>query len=183
ESVSVATTVSAQSWSIADVDLTSLQDGVLTVTSTTIDIAGNPATNTSTINKDTFAQISIEIEDGDGTVDLFEAPAMRLFGSVDGIEEGQRVDITVTDQAGTTLTYQTTVVNQGWEITGADFTSFVDGPLTATAASVDLVGNTADAQDTSQIVLDGTITVDILDGGDGFENRFEVPSVIIEGTT
>ncbi|MDR9830450.1 hypothetical protein RCJ22_33230, partial [Vibrio sp. FNV 38] len=42
---------------------------------------------------------------------------------------------------------------------------------------------TADAQDTSQIVLDGEITVDILDGGDGFENRFEVPSVIIEGTT
>ncbi|GAL09789.1 RTX toxins and related Ca2+-binding proteins [Vibrio astriarenae] len=177
------TQVRGSAWVINNIDLSSLSDGNLTVTTETIDIAGNPAVDVSMITKDTFAEITIQIDDGDGQVDLFEAPSMRLFGSVEGIEDGQPVEIEVTDSAGTTLTFNTTVVNQAWEITGADFTVFVDGDLSAVASSVDSVGNTAQSQDTSEIVLDASITVDILDGGDGYENQFEVPSVTIEGTT
>ncbi|MDR9831575.1 hypothetical protein RCJ22_38965, partial [Vibrio sp. FNV 38] len=182
-SLQFETVVSNGSWVIKDVDLSTLQDGVLTVISETIDVAGNPAIDTSTINKDTLAKITIQIDDGDGAIDLFEAPSVRLFGNVNEIENGQPVNVIVTDQNGNVLSFQTVVVDQTWEITGADFTSLVDGPLTAKASSFDIAGNKADANDTSQIVLDGTITVDIIDGGDGFENRFEVPSVIIEGTT
>ncbi|MGR5467256.1 RTX toxin [Vibrio astriarenae] len=181
--IQLESTVNGNVWVIRDVDLSDLVDGVLTVYTETIDVAGNPAVDVSTIVKDTYAQITIRIDDGDGQVDLFEAPSMRLFGTVDGIEDGQPVEITVTDEAGNTLTYNTVVLNQAWEITGADFTGFVDGPLSATVSSIDSVGNTASAVDTSQIVLDGEITVDILDGGDGYENQFEVPAVTIEGTT
>ncbi len=50
-----STAVVNGAWSIDDADLSTLADGELTITAETIDIAGNPATATDTIVKDTSA--------------------------------------------------------------------------------------------------------------------------------
>lgn len=177
------TTVQGNLWLIRDVDLSSLSDGLLIVSTQAVDIAGNPAVDVSTIVKDTTAQITIHFDDGDGQVDLFEAPAVRLFGDVVDVEEGQRVSVAVTDSAGTTYQYETRVVDQSWEIVDADLSNLVDGPLSASASTIDVAGNQAQADDSSILIKDSAITVEILDGGDGFENQFEVPIVSIIGTT
>ncbi|MDR9827730.1 RTX toxin, partial [Vibrio sp. FNV 38] len=185
ESVSVATTVSAQSWSIADVDLTSLQDGVLTVTSTTIDIAGNPATNTSTINKDTFAQITIEIEDGgDGTLNIEERNSVRLFGTVKDIEDGQRVVVEVTDFNDNKLEFEAIVVDGQWEVTGVDVSTWPEGDITATATAVDVAGNSSSAvSDVTTIDLTvPTIDIDTLTGFEIFDFRDGLLTSV-QGTT
>ncbi|HFQ4805447.1 TPA: type I secretion C-terminal target domain-containing protein [Vibrio vulnificus] len=160
------TTVSGNSWSINE-DLSALAEGELTVHTQTIDVAGNPTTDTDTIVKDTRALISVNVASGsDALLNATEVTATDLFGRVFFVEEGQTVSVTVTDQAGKVLTFSTTVVNGRWEVADADLSSLADGPIVVTASVSDVAGNVATASDSVHVIdtLPPQIDIDTLDG-------------------
>ncbi|MGR5543329.1 hypothetical protein ACPV5V_32730, partial [Vibrio campbellii] len=79
------------------------------------DVAGNPAVNQTEIIKDTQAFISVDIDDGgDDVLNISERNDVRVFGAVSNIEDGQAVEVTLTDSEGSTLTFNTTVVDGQW---------------------------------------------------------------------
>ncbi len=62
-------------WHINDTDLSTLAEGELTIVAETIDIAGNPATATNTIIKDTLADITANFEgNGDNYLNRVGSP-------------------------------------------------------------------------------------------------------------
>ncbi|WP_441370009.1 T1SS-143 repeat domain-containing protein [Vibrio vulnificus] len=160
------TTVSGNSWSINE-DLSALAEGELTVHTQTIDVAGNPTTDTDTIVKDTRALISVNVASGsDALLNATEVTTTDLFGRVFFVEEGQTVSVTVTDQADKVLTFSTTVVNGRWEVADADLSSLADGPIVVTASVSDVAGNVATASDSVHVIdtLPPQIDIDTLDG-------------------
>ena len=58
-----ATLDAAGNWSVPNADLSSLNDGDLTLTADTVDQAGNPASITDTVLKDTSAEITALYDD------------------------------------------------------------------------------------------------------------------------
>ncbi|MFB2681248.1 hypothetical protein [Shewanella mangrovisoli] len=162
----VTTTVVNGAWALTAQDLTGFNDGSLTATATVSDTSGNPATATTTELVDILATISIEVDTGrDDIINRFEARQSDFSGAVNDVENGQNVIITVTDANGTRLIFNTTVVNGAWSIAAADLVNLVDGPLTFTASTVDIAGNTAVAttivvKDTSSFVSIAAIDAD-----------------------
>ncbi|WP_415679370.1 Ig-like domain-containing protein [Vibrio mytili] len=161
-SVSFNTTVNGGSWSLDEVDLSSMEDGVLTVVASSEDIAGNPTTAQNTIVKDTQALITIDVEDGgDGYLNSAERHSVTLFGQVTGVEDGQTVDVVVTDSEGTKQTLTAVVSSGEWRVENQDLTALADGALTVTASTSDIAGNPATSLD-SATVIDSTFpTIDI----------------------
>ncbi|WP_439899026.1 hypothetical protein [Photobacterium leiognathi] len=124
-------TVNADKWTVNNADLTDLAEGELTVLAETSDIAGNPASATNTIIKDTVANITTRFDGkGDAYLNTVETPITDLFGTVENIEDGQTVTITITDSSGAEKIYTTTVNNGQWTVNDADLTSLADGQLT-----------------------------------------------------
>ncbi|WP_235869043.1 Ig-like domain-containing protein [Photobacterium kishitanii] len=163
-------------WHINDTDLSTLAEGELTIVAETIDIAGNPATATNTIIKDTLADITANFEgNGDNYLNRVEVPVTDLFGSVSNVENGQTVTITVTDSNGLEKSYKTTIVNDKWAIEDADLTGLSEGQLTILAETVDIAGNPTSA--TNTIIKDTLADINAnFDGkGDEYLNRFEIP--------
>ncbi len=133
-------------WQINDADLSSLAEGELTVLAETVDIAGNPASATSTIIKDTLATITADFEgNGDRFINQAEASTTQLFGSIANIEDGQTVTITVTDSQGLEKTFESTVNAGKWTVNNADLTGFAEGELAVLAEASDIAGNPASA--------------------------------------
>ncbi|QCG48532.1 retention module-containing protein [Aeromonas schubertii] len=118
---------------------------------------------------DAFAAITIrEPQTVDNIINGAEATGVVIRGTVDDVEVGQPVTVTLTDQAGNALTV-TTVVLPGlvWEANFGDLTGrLVDGPLTIAAETRDASGNPA--SDLGQTLLDTitTITLDLSDESD-----------------
>ncbi len=161
-------------WEINTQDITELADGDVIVTASTIDIAGNPATSTDVIVKDTTASITITIDDGgDGVLNETELQATRVFGQVVDIEDGQSVVVTLSGSPNVTVTYQTTVENGQWEVTDIDLSAMDDGPISATAVSQDIAGNIAAATDdvTTINTVKPSIDIDTLAGFDILDFR------------
>ncbi|UAK70719.1 retention module-containing protein [Aeromonas enteropelogenes] len=119
--------------------------------------------------RDFFAAITItEPQTDDNIINGAEATGVIIRGTVDDVEVGQPVTVTLTDQAGNSLTV-TTVVLPGlvWEASFGDLTGkLVDGPLTIQADTQDVSGNRA--SDLGQTLLDTitTITLDLADESD-----------------
>lgn len=119
--------------------------------------------------RDFFAAITItEPQTDDNIINGAEATGVIIRGTVDDVEVGQPVTVTLTDQAGNSLTV-TTVVLPGlvWEANFGDLTGkLVDGPLTIQADTQDVSGNRA--SDLGQTLLDTitTITLDLADESD-----------------
>lgn len=119
--------------------------------------------------RDFFAAITItEPQTDDNIINGAEATGVIIRGTVDDVEVGQPVTVTLTDQAGNSLTV-TTVVLPGlvWEANFGDLTGkLVDGPLTIQADTQDVSGNRA--SDLGQTLLDTitTITLDLADKSD-----------------
>ncbi len=128
------TVVSGDQWSL-EVDLSTLSDGELTVHAQTIDIAGNPTTSHNTIVKDTQASITVEIDSGDDDLlNPAELTSVKVSGLVSHIEDGQSVNVVLSDSAGNTMTLQTTIVGGAWAIDTLDLSGFVDGEISATGS-------------------------------------------------
>ncbi|MGR5500194.1 type I secretion C-terminal target domain-containing protein [Vibrio sp. DNB22_10_4] len=152
-------------WSISNLDVSGLSDGVLTVEASTIDIAGNPAVATDTIVKDTKADITVQFEDIDGIVNEVEISGTTLSGTVIDVEDGQSVNITISGSQGDPISLTTTVVNGGWTIPDVDLSRFEDGELSVTATTTDIAGNPATATDTSLVnTVKPFIDIDTLQG-------------------
>ncbi|WP_318432305.1 T1SS-143 repeat domain-containing protein [Photobacterium leiognathi] len=168
-------TVSAGKWTVGNTDLTDLADGEIIVLAETTDIAGNPASATDTIIKDTVANITTRFDGkGDAYLNAVEAPITDLFGAVENIEDGQTVTITITDSNGTEKIYTTTVNNGQWTVNDADLTTLAEGLLTVTTTATDIAGNTTSATDTITKDTLAEITANFEANGDSFLNKSEI---------
>lgn len=174
--------INSGKWSIATQDFTGLADGVLTATVEATDVAGNIATASNTITKDTRASIDINIDSGgDGIINMFESPKTHLYGSVSNIEDGQVVTVKVSDNSQT-LSFEAVVVNGQWQLPNTDLTGLTDGQLSLSAEVKDLAGNPASANtDVAKDTL-AELSFVILDGGDGWLNADEESNVTAIGS-
>ena len=182
-------TVTGGIWSVTNTDLSSLVDGTLTLTVNTVDVAGNPAGSTTTIEKDTNAEITANFEQqlnaNDSVLNAAESGNETLSGTVTGIENGQTVSITVTDKDGTALTFNATVTGGIWSVTDTDLSSLVDGTLTLTVNTVDVAGNSASSTTTIEKDTNAQLTIEInssADLADDTLNAAEDNTVQITGT-
>ncbi|PSW76077.1 hypothetical protein, partial [Photobacterium angustum] len=176
KTITLTTTIISGAWQIDDVDLSALAEGKLTVTAEVIDVAGNPASTTNTIIKDTLSTITANFDGkGDEYLNRDEISVTDLFGSVSNVENGQNVTIKITDSNGLEKSFETTVIDGKWTIEDADLTDFVEGELTVIAETVDLAGNTSSA--TNTIIKDTFtgISADFDGKGDEYLNRVEIP--------
>ncbi|HAU4928676.1 retention module-containing protein [Aeromonas hydrophila] len=119
--------------------------------------------------RDLFAAITItEPQTSDNIINADEATGVIIRGTVEDVEVGQPVTVTLLDQDGNRLTV-TTVVLPGlvWEANFGDLTGkLVDGPLIIQADTQDAAGNRA--SDLGQTLLDTitTVTLDLADESD-----------------
>ncbi|WP_318471273.1 T1SS-143 repeat domain-containing protein [Photobacterium leiognathi] len=170
-----ASTISAGKWTVNNADLTDLAEGELTVLAETSDIAGNPASATNTIIKDTAVNITTSFDGkGDEYLNIVETPITDLFGTVENIEDGQTVTITITDSSGAEKIYTTTVNNGKWAVNDADLTTLAEGQLTVTTTATDIAGNTTSATDTITKDTLAEITANFDANSDSFLNKSEI---------
>ncbi|WP_238092216.1 Ig-like domain-containing protein [Photobacterium leiognathi] len=168
-------TISAGKWTVNNADLTDLAEGELTVLAETSDIAGNPASDTNTIIKDTAANITTSFDGkGDEYLNVVETPITDLFGTVENIEDGQTVTITIADSSGAEKIYTTTVNNGQWTVNDVDLTTLAEGLLTVTTTVTDIAGNTTSATDTITKDTLAEITANFEANGDSFLNKSEI---------
>ncbi|WP_349917947.1 retention module-containing protein [Aeromonas veronii] len=120
-------------------------------------------------DQDQQAYITItEPQTDDNIINADEAAGVIIRGTVQDVEVGQTVTVTLIDQDGNRLT-TTTVVLPGfvWEANFGDVTGkLTDGPLTIQADTQDAAGNRA--SDLGHTLLDTitTITLDLADESD-----------------
>ncbi|CAM4041315.1 Ig-like domain-containing protein [Pseudoalteromonas mariniglutinosa] len=178
------TTVVDGYWAVENVDFSDFAEGNIDITATAQDIAGNNATDTTTIIKDTQASITIAVDTNedftDNVINAAEAPATRIFGTVNNVEDGRLVTITITDENGKELTFTTTVTAGLWEIT-QDLTGLVDGELSYSATVTDAAGNSAAASTTSGKDTLADITVEIVSGEDNYLIANELGQLVLRG--
>ncbi|MEZ9157687.1 RTX toxin [Vibrio lentus] len=163
------TTVSGGTWTLVSQDYSSFAEGDLTVVTSTVDIAGNPTTATDTIVKDTLASITASVDDGgDGVLNSFEIQSAKFFGSVQNVEDGQTVNIRISDSSTNVIALTATVVNGAWSVEGVDLTSFADGSITIEADTIDVAGNPASAVNSAGVIIIDTVSpvidINTLDG-------------------
>ena len=172
----------SNAYSVTGLDLSSLDDGTLSITADVNDLAGNSATQASDITtKDsTPPTISVAINDGgDGLLNAAEVGAVSVAGTTSGVPNGQTVSIAISDGTNTINT-TATVDSNAYSVTDLDLSSLDDGTLSITADVDDLAGNSA-TQATDSTTKDSaspTISVAINDGGDGRLNAAEDLSLI-----
>lgn len=168
-SVSYSTVVSGNSWTLENQDYSNFAEGELTVVASTIDIAGNPTTAADTIVKDTLASITANVDDGgDGVLNSFEIQSAKFFGTVQNVEDGQTVNIRISDSTTNVIVLTATVVNGAWSVEDVDLTSFSDGSITIEADTIDIAGNPATAVNSAGVIVIDTVSpvidIDTLDG-------------------
>ncbi|MGY4542838.1 PKD repeat protein, partial [Arthrobacter sp. UYNi723] len=139
-----ATASSTGAWSLPTLNLSSLNDGTVTLTATATDTAGNvsPAT-TATVPKDTVPPAAPTL-DAPSVVNVANVTAVPVSGSA---EVGTTVTLNVTDTDTVhTVTVTATADGTGyWSITPLNLTSLSDGQLTYTATATDTAGNVSPA--------------------------------------
>uniref|UniRef100_UPI0013005ABC Ig-like domain-containing protein n=1 Tax=Rahnella sp. AN3-3W3 TaxID=1610578 RepID=UPI0013005ABC len=143
-------------WSVnvpAD-DVAALKDGTLTVTASTTDVAGNPASANTSVIVDTVAPtLTISTIAGDDIINTTEQLAGQTISGTTSAEAGQIVTVTFNNRE-----YHATVTTGGtWSVNvpAADFNGAADGSYTVTASVKDVAGNPA-ATDSS-VSLSGAV--------------------------
>ena len=140
--INTTASVNSNVYSVTGLDLSSLNDGTLTITADVSDLAGNAATQaTDTTSKDTAAPtISVAINDGgDGRLNASEDGSVAIAGTTSGAEDGQTVSINISSSAGGTPINTTATVNTNvYSLSNLDLSSLNDGTLTITADVDDL---------------------------------------------
>ena len=179
------TTVTANAWSIPNLDLSGLADGAnFTVTADVSDVAGNAATQAtrpiSTIDT-TAPTIAISVVAGNDVIDDTEDNSVTVSGTSTGVEDGQTVTVNIN---GTN--YTTTVTANAWSIPNLDLSGLADGAnFTVTADVSDVAGNAA-VQATRPIsTIDTTaptIAISVVAGNDVIDDA-EDNSVTVSGTS
>ncbi|MBU9844027.1 Ig-like domain-containing protein [Rahnella ecdela] len=151
------TTVNANgTWSVnvpAD-DVLALKDGTLTVTASTTDVAGNPASADTSVIVDTVAPtLTINTIAGDDIINTTEQQAGQTLSGTTSAEAGQIVTVTFNNRE-----YHATVTSGGtWSVNvpAADFNGAADGSYTVSASVKDVAGNPAATDST--VSLSGAV--------------------------
>ncbi|PYG27155.1 uncharacterized protein DUF11, partial [Pelagimonas varians] len=140
---------------INGIDLSGLNDGLLTLSVTLTDALDNISTAvTDTITKDATAPtLAFDTPLAtDDRVNAAEASAVVVSGTASGVEDGRTVSIAITDGAPVTQN-QTAIVTGGiWTVT-VDLSGLGDGPLSLTADVTDDAANSA-VQATASLTMD-----------------------------
>ncbi|XAW88760.1 hypothetical protein ABDK09_17315 [Vibrio sp. CDRSL-10 TSBA] len=154
-------------FSVEDVDVSSLSDGELTVTATYTDADNNTATATDVVQKDTtygedgnddgsIVQPTVSITDNSGDVDgndveLISGTEQATIRGTIGDTDAARVDLVISD--GTTdIVLEDVAVNADgtFVVEDVNVSTLADGELTVTATYTDADNNTATATDVVQ---------------------------------
>ena len=166
DTLTFTTQVVVGTWSIADIDISSLADGTVTYQVSTGDIAGNLATASTNLEKDTQASISVNIDSGDDEFLLAsEINPLSITGTVNNVEAGNIISITLSNANGDFDTVTAEVQADFTYSTTVDVSGYADGLLTAKVSVTDIAGNIATNSDTATI--DTTVFIDIDTGANG----------------
>ncbi|QXP53700.1 gliding motility-associated C-terminal domain-containing protein [Cellulophaga sp. HaHa_2_1] len=184
--VTTTATVTGNTWTATDADISGLDNGNITITADVTDVALNPATDTETIVLDnTLPTIDITTPiEGDGIVNTAEDGDVTISGTTTDVEDGQTVTVTFNDGTNPIVTTTATVTGNAWTATDADISGLDNGNITVTADVTDVALNPA--TDNEIVILDNTTpTIDITTPieGDGIVNATEDGDVTISGTT
>ena len=177
------TTIADNAFS-TEIDLSTLADSAaISLSASTTDLAGNPASTTADLVKDTIApSIAITSVAEDNIINAAEAAAVAIVGSAEGAEDDQPVAITITDGA-ITIEASATIADAAFAIT-LDLAALADSTnLEASAATTDLAGNPATTTtDLSKDTAAPTIAITSV-AEDNIINAAEAAAVVIVGTT
>ena len=150
----VTTTAQVQgdlSWSADPADLSGLADGPITINVSVFDNAGNEATNSYPATKDATAEITVMFEDDfindgfGGYLNADEDDTTTVSGTVTDVEDGQTVEVVITDSAGIEVTGSAMVAGGAWSLDNLDLSGLEEGPLTVSATVTDQAGNPVSA--------------------------------------
>jgi len=123
-------------FTVDNVDVSSLNDGILSVNLEAKDANGNKASDSDTIKKDTLAEVHIDITDS-----RIEGTTAILTGTVVGVEEGKQVTVNFIDGSGTTVRGTGLVKADGtWEVQ-TDVSILTHGDIKAGVYTNDNAGN------------------------------------------
>ncbi|WP_220487172.1 Ig-like domain-containing protein [Pseudoalteromonas sp. SR44-2] len=174
---------SAGEWTINATDISGLADGEITASVSALDVEGNLATNETSFTKDTTVAITVDINDtNDGVINgNDENVNVEITGTTTGVEDNQTVTVVVTDEAGNERSFEATVTNNTYTITGANLSGLNDGELTATATVSDKAGNTAIDTDTAIHDKTAVTSIDVATGDDAVINTAEQGTVVVSG--
>ncbi|WP_443018794.1 beta strand repeat-containing protein, partial [Shewanella sp. UCD-FRSSP16_17] len=150
-------------YSVDNVDLSTLVDGDITVVATATDSNGNDLSANDTENLDAV--------DAELTVDLVIDASNQgdITGTSQDIPAGGTVTLVITDIAGTAITITDVAVNADgtYSVDNVDLSTLVDGDITVVATATDSNGNDLSANDTENLdALSSNITVDLVIDGD-----------------
>ncbi|WP_240920962.1 Ig-like domain-containing protein, partial [Pseudoalteromonas sp. Z9A5] len=166
------------------IDASSLNDGTLTATATASDLAGNPVSAVDSVELDNTAAITTSI---DKTADSVingngESTEIVVRGTVTDVEDGQTVNVTISDGVNPAITTTATVINGEYVTDPIDASALNDGTITATSSVTDIAGNPVSSQDTAQIDNLAEIDITLVDT-DQVINQTEQNSVVLKGNT
>ena len=139
------TEVSADSWYLEAVDVTSLVDGAVTGVANTVNSVGNSAQASEQVNKNVVATLSIEFDVSNLLLNVEEVSDVVIAGTVTDIEDNQVVALVVSDSAGNEVQASAQVISGQWQVSNLDLSALIDGTLSINASSVDIYQNTANA--------------------------------------
>ncbi|RUO75756.1 beta strand repeat-containing protein, partial [Idiomarina seosinensis] len=168
-SVTVTATVNADgSYNTTGVDISSLADGILSISAATQDNSGNTLTATDIEMLDAVqGELTVSGE--------LNGETLSISGLTADVESGDTVNITITDQDGNTVTTTATVAADGSYTIDADVTGLVDGPLTIDATATDNNGN--------DLAADDSVTLDLVDGALTVSGELDGSTLAVSGTT
>ncbi|MFZ7091512.1 Ig-like domain-containing protein [Primorskyibacter sp. 2E233] len=130
---------------LTGIDLSGLGDGVITLSVTLTDTAGNAGISaTDEVDKDVlFPAVAFDGPfAGDDIVNAAEVTSVTLDGTVSDIPDGQSVSVILTDQFSATVSGTAIAGGGVWSLS-LDLSGLADGPLALTADVSDLAGNPA----------------------------------------
>ena len=155
------------SWSAAPVaDLSSLNDGPLTITAKAVDVAGNisGASASEPSTKDTIAPAAPTVTFPPGVVVNSANPTLHVLGTTDN---GAGVAVVAKDHLNNAIAPVTTSASNtdGSYDAVIDTTSLADGTLTITSTATDAAGNTSTGSNTisKDATPSGTPTITVFD--------------------
>ncbi len=140
----------------ATADLSSLTDGLLTITADAVDSLGNDGQDDSSVEKDTVDPVfALDTPD---PVGIANADDYSVHGTG---EEGATITVTISDGLNDDVTGMVTIdATEAWSVTGLDLSGLNDGNLTVAVTAEDTAGNT-DTTDTT--VAKSTVEIGLVD--------------------
>ena len=176
DSLTFTTQVFNNQWRLDNIDTRFLIDGSINGTATVTNSVGNSGSAQEIVSKDVVANISLTLNDDDQVINQTEAKQNNFSGTVNNVEDGQTVTLTLTDKNGQTVTATTLVVNGMWVVGDINLSSLADGEITATVAVSDVAENPANNSVT--FIKDTTATISItVDDADQIINAAEQSSL------